>query len=156
MVKVAPSPWTSRRSRWANMLLFTLATGCLNIERTPSSNKQATDASAPTADASYEVDGGYSPNACVQSCIDRTPAGGPLFARVGACYAFAKGGDCSRDCNGADAAVGSSLPTCNMPGVVDPIAACSTCIKDHCCGELTGCLTDTGCLTIGICASGCP
>ena len=136
----------------AALLLFG---ACLDIERTPASASGGSGGLDSGAGA--ENLGGvpnFEPTPCIQACVEMTPAGRRSFALVAVCTEDARVGACADACSGAGAQVDPGA-TCAVPGDVDPVPACSQCIKQNCCNELSRCFADISCITVGICASGC-
>jgi hypothetical protein len=129
---------------------------CLDIERTPSSATGGTGGLDSGAGAE-NLGGvpGFEPTPCVQACVEMTPAGRHSFALVAACTEAARQGDCANACAGPGGAVDPGGATCPVPGDVDSVPACSQCLKQSCCDELSHCFADISCITVGICASGC-
>jgi hypothetical protein len=147
--------------RSSSLLLFWPATlllfgACLDIERTPAS---ASGGSAGLdSGAGADNLGGaqsFEPTPCVQACVEMTPTGRNGFALVAVCTEDARVGACADACRDAGTAVDPGGATCAVPGDVDPIPACSQCIKQNCCAELSRCFADVSCITVAICASGC-
>ena len=141
-----------RRSTLLACLVVSVASACLHIDRTaPSgadSGPMSTEAGTPALDASDFV-----ATPCQQACLDKTPAGEARFVQVAVCYSSTRLGACAQAC--AALTQETAVSSCAIPGVVDPNPACNACLKDACCSVLTQCLSDTACLTVGICASGC-
>jgi hypothetical protein len=129
---------------------------CLNIERTPASASGGSGGLDNGAGTGNE--GGipsFDATPCVQQCIDMTPAGTRSFAAVAGCTEDARINVCADACGGGSVQ-GDPGATCGVPGNVDPVPICNACIKQNCCDTLSRCFSDIACITIGICASGCP
>ena len=139
---------------WPTALL--LFGACLDIERTPASASGGSGGLDSSAGA--ENLGGvpnFEPTPCIQSCIEMTPVGRHSFALVAVCTEDARVGVCADACTGSTTELDPGGATCPVPGDVDPVPACSRCIKQNCCTELSRCFADISCITVGICASGC-
>lgn len=139
-------------------VLTLLATGaCLDIDYTPppASSASSGGGGAVSSGGSDQGGGSYTPPPCLQNCANRTPAGAQAFLAVAACTEAARTGPCAEACapGAPDSAYGPA--DCGVPGQVDPQVACNACLKHECCAKLQSCFSDSACITVGICASGC-
>lgn len=137
-------------------LLVIAASACLDIDYTPPpAGSGGGGNGGSTGGAGNDGGSSYTPPPCIENCANKTPAGAVDFLAVAACNEAAVAGPCAEACapGAPDSAYGPS--DCGVPGQVDPSVPCNSCIKHECCAELTRCFSDTACLTVGICASGC-
>ena len=129
---------------------------CLDIEYTPPpAGGGAGGASATVRGGSQGAGGTYTPPPCLETCANRTPAGAQAFFAVASCTEEAEAGPCAEACapGAPDSAYGPA--DCAVPGEVDPAPACNACLKHECCAKLQSCFSDSACITVGICATGC-
>ncbi|MEZ4370966.1 MAG: hypothetical protein R3B07_09070 [Polyangiaceae bacterium] len=132
------------------------ASGCLQIERVPDAQVDASGGSAgQSSDGGLAGDASdYDAGACANGCMELHPTARPLFQALSACIGIGTNDQCGSAC--AEGATGSTTPSCTTLGVVDPRPTCNACVKDLCCDELAACLADQECFATSLCASKCP
>ncbi|MGE3672827.1 MAG: hypothetical protein AB7K71_24345, partial [Polyangiaceae bacterium] len=132
-----------------------LASGCLQIERVPDAQVDASGGSAgQSSDGGLAGDASdYDAGACANGCMELHPAARDKFQALGACVGLTRLGQCAEAC--VDGATGNTTPSCSTLGVVDPRPTCNACVKDTCCDVLAACLADSECFATSLCSSKC-
>jgi hypothetical protein len=128
--------------------------GCMDIRETPATTDGGASGGSGGSGAGGEAGSSFDPDACVAACLTGPPAANALFETLGGCYAAERSGECGTECAPA-APMSEATSSCPIPGSVDPNPGCNACLKDTCCEELQGCLANSGCLSIALCAANC-